>query len=408
MFYPPVSGGKILAFNHVRFLSQFYEVEILTPEPKEKHQTMPGDVLSQLGKVHYVDLAYHRLTKGPDSLSYMLRNYPRAVFARYPIVDIYDFYGHPDVQKLIKDDFDLIQLFHSWFFHPFLNQRRGKLFLVQHNYEYEYWRQMALALVEQKKYFRGLCYWLGSGKIFRQEKEAVNAAYVVLALSERERKIFQQVYGLKERCHVVNPGIDIAPFQVLQDIDLTSDGREPFSMIYVGSLNTPQHAAGVISFIKDVYPLLKKVLPLGCCFCLVGADPVDAIKQLADHDPSITLTGFVSDVKPWIRKADLYIVPLTYGSGIRFKIMEAMAMGKPVVSTKKGAEGLEIEKAGVIVVDEIRDFVSAISALAIDRKALLRMGKDNRSYAIENFNCERIFINKILPIYQALIKLADA
>ena len=106
-----------------------------------------------------------------------------------------------------------------------------------------------------------MCYWLGSGKIFRQEKEAVNEADLVLALSERERKIFQQVYGLRERCHVVNPGIDIAPFRALPDIDLPSDGKGPFSMIYVGSLNTPQHAAGVISFIKEAYPLLKKNLP---------------------------------------------------------------------------------------------------------------------------------------------------
>jgi len=403
MFFPPVSGGRILIYNHVRLLSKFYEVEIVTPDSKDDSPNFPDQGLHAIGKVHYVKFPNQQLMKKPESWGYMLRHYPKAILARYPIVHIYDFYAHPDVQKLIKDDFDVIQLNQSWYYHPELKHRRGKLLLVSQNYEYEYWRGMAKALFHQKEYIRGVSYWLGSGKIFHQEQEAMGEADGVLALSERECRIFNEVYRLKGKCHAVNPGIDISSCRESQRLDTPSDTKKTLDLIYVGSLNAPQNADGLISFIKEIYPILKKLSPFSCRLILVGGNPVAALQKLAKEDPSIVLTGLVDDVKPWIKKSDIYIVPLKHGSGIRFKIMEAMAMGKPVISTRKGAEGLDVEGAGVIIVDKFQDFVEAILSLTKDRKLLLQMEQTNIDFANKNFDCEKIFHDKILPIYRAMI-----
>ena len=136
----------------------------------------------------------------------------------------------------------------------------------------------------------------------------------------------------------------------------SKNGMKPHSLVFTGSMDWEPNNDAIFYFIKHIYPLIKKKVQ-EISFTIVGRDPSDALIKLASKDKSIELTGRVDDVRPYIANSCLYIVPLRIGGGTRLKILEAMAMGKTVISTSIGAEGLEVtSEENIILADEPQVF----------------------------------------------------
>ena len=108
-------------------------------------------------------------------------------------------------------------------------------------------------------------------------------------------------------------------------------------MIFTGSMDWLPNEDAMLFFCRDVLPLIRAAEP-GVRLTIVGRTPTPAVRKLAD-DAGIRVTGRVDDVRPYMKDAAVYVVPLRIGGGTRLKIFEAMAMGKAVVSTTVGAEG---------------------------------------------------------------------
>jgi len=395
-FYPPDGGGKIRIYNNVKSLSKLYDLHILIPTPSSNRDIKGLKFLSKSYNIYSINIK-HFLDSFPLTKNFYFLL--RSIFAKYPISGIYEFYSNPQVIKLIKSDFSFIQLEHSWWYHSILKKRKGKLIIIEHNYEYEYWKELGRSLLKQKKYVTGLKYIIGSLKILQQEQEALKDADLILTVSERETNILKK-FALKGNIYTVPSGIDTTLY-TNYSLDVKRQDDYIY-LIYVGSLNTPQTAEGAIFFIKEIWPLLKQS-PFKYKLYLVGRDPVRELEKLASEDQNIILTGFVEDVRLYIAKSHIYIVPLRYGSGIRLKIMEAMAMGKPIVSTKKGAEGLNLHNCGLIIADRPDDFAKAIVKLSKDDNLREKFGRINIKYAQEHFDWENIFVKKALPLYQRII-----
>jgi len=122
------------------------------------------------------------------------------------------------------------------------------------------------------------------------------------------------------------------------------------------------------------------------CFSIVGRNPSALLREVAE-EADVTVTGTVDDVRPWMARADVYVVPLRVGGGTRLKIFEALAMGKAVVSTTIGAEGLPL-RSGVhfIQVDEARAFATQVVKLLRDRVQQQRLGAAGRALVAEHFS----------------------
>jgi glycosyltransferase involved in cell wall biosynthesis len=137
-------------------------------------------------------------------------------------------------------------------------------------------------------------------------------------------------------------------------------------------------------------------------FWVVGRDPGPRLAALA-RDPRVTLTGAVEDVRPYLARATVVIVPMRLGSGTRIKIMEALAMGKAVVSTRAGAEGLRVVPGRYLVVaDDPAAFAAEVVRLARDPAERQRLGREGRALVEAEYDWRVV----LAPMSQAVDEVA--
>ena len=147
---------------------------------------------------------------------------------------------------------------------------------------------------------------------------------------------------------------------------------------------------GMRYFLMEIASLLDERLE-EWSLTVVGRNPSDAMQSLAKQFSNVTLTGWVDDVRPYLEEAGLCIVPLRIGGGTRMKIYEAMAMGKAVVATTVGAEGLEVEDGRDIrLVDQPNDIADAIAELITNEPKRRAMEASARLLVEENFSWSRV------------------
>jgi glycosyltransferase involved in cell wall biosynthesis len=155
----------------------------------------------------------------------------------------------------------------------------------------------------------------------------------VLVLTAQERFVLQR-YDPHLRVNVIPCGVDTRYFRPAKD------GTEE-CLLFTGHYESEPNRDAVLWFADRVWPIVKKQRPM-LKFFVVGPGVVPEIRDLMKRDPSIVVTGEVEDVRPYMQKARVFLCPVRLGSGLRVKILEAMAAGVPVVSTTLGAEGIPL------------------------------------------------------------------
>ncbi len=171
----------------------------------------------------------------------------------------------------------------------------------------------------------------------------------------------------------------------------------PFSLVYSGLMGWQPNNDAALYFLKDIYPRIKASLASASKpadvlkFFIVGKQPSDAVKRLAQQDASITVTGWVEDVAVFLDQADVVVVPLRIGSGTRLKILEAMAKGRPVVSTSIGCEGLEVAHGeNILIADHPKDFADCVVALFNDASLRRRIASAGRALVEQRYDWKKI------------------
>jgi glycosyltransferase involved in cell wall biosynthesis len=185
--------------------------------------------------------------------------------------------------------------------------------------------------------------------------------------------------------------VDYIPAGVSVD-DFRSDALEdePTSIVTVALMNWLPNVVSTRWLIGSVMPLVWQHEP-GARLFVVGKDPPSSIRR--SHDGrKVVVTGFVSDVKPWMARAGVYAVPTRVGSGMRIKVLEALAMGKAVVSTRIGCEGIEglIDGVNVLLADSAEDFASAIVTLMREPDLRARLGSAGKNLVAERYRWEDV------------------
>ena len=200
---------------------------------------------------------------------------------------------------------------------------------------------------------------------------------VYLCSAADERRLLNQAPGV--RTAVIPNAADVEYYQP-RPTDPRPDGR---TVVYFGLLSTVPNIDGVIHFVQDIWPRIAEVYPEARCK-IIGGRPPPALLSLAG--PRVELTGFVSDLRPHLSAAAVVVVPLRLGGGTRLKIVEAMAMGKAIVSTTLGAEGIEaIPGRDLLVEDEPAAFANAVHRLLAEPSLAARIGRSARQLAVERY-----------------------
>ena len=228
--------------------------------------------------------------------------------------------------------------------------------LFQHNVEAMIWKRHVehAGSPLRRSYFRRQ-----ARLMLDYEGQACRVAKTIIAVSEADAETMRTLYGVS-RITAVPTGVDVSFFRPSQEAQPATD------LVFVGSMDWMPNIDGVVWFVNEVLPLIKKRLP-DCSLAVVGRTPGREVTELAQRESGIRITGTVADVRPWLWESKVSIVPLRIGGGTRLKIYEAMAAGTPVVSTTIGAEGLDISPGeNILIADEPDAFAEACLRLITD------------------------------------------
>ena len=213
-----------------------------------------------------------------------------------------------------------------------------------------------------------------------------------IAVSELDRRHLERLCP-GGRFAVVENGVDVRAF--VPD----PDAVEPNALVWVGGFHYYPNCEAVRFFIEEIYPRIKKE-KAEIKFYVVGSGVPDWLRRLATGDPSIVSTAYVDDPLPYIQRAGVFVAPILSGGGTKLKVLEAMAVGKAIVSTSIGVEGIEgKDQEHFMVADGPEAFSSGVVSLLNDRVLRERLGANARRRAMEKYDWEAI-CEAISRIYQ--------
>lgn len=264
---------------------------------------------------------------------------------------------------------------------------RPRLVFDDHNAEYLLQKRAFLADVRQPRRWLAAAYSLIQWRrLVRYESRVCRLAARVIAVSDADRQALQQlVPGLDVT--VVPNGVDLDFYR--PGIVAPAQGMDAASLVFTGKMDYRPNVDAVLWFVDEVLPLIAAQVP-EVHFYAVGQSPHPRLARLAGH-PRVTLTGRVPDTRPYIAGAGVYVVPLRIGGGTRLKVLEAMAMGQALVSTRLGCDGFAFEDGReVLYADEPATFAAAVVALLRDRGRATALGQNARACVEANFGWDAI------------------
>ncbi len=186
------------------------------------------------------------------------------------------------------------------------------------------------------------------------------------------------------RTHLVENGVDTEFFRPVEGTE------EADTLIFSGMLNWEPNVEGIQYFVQVIWPLILRERPRARLY-LAGRDPLPSISHLQSHNRGIVVVPNPDDMRPWTGRAMVFVCPLLTGGGTRLKILDALAMGKPVVSTSVGGEGLRVKNdEHLLVADNPKDFAAAVCRLLGDEGDRRRLGKAGRALVEKEYNWEVI------------------
>ena len=182
--------------------------------------------------------------------------------------------------------------------------------------------------------------------------------------------------------------------------------RQKNALVYNGSLTYSANYDAMRWFLADIYPLIRQGMP-DVSLSITGSIHGVKLAGLA-LDASTTLTGHVADVRIPVAKAAICVIPIRQGSGTRLKILEAMALGTPVVSTSKGAEGLEVVAGRhLLIADTARDFANNVTSLLGDPALRERLSSNARSLVKERYDWQLIGKRFVSMVEESVFQSTD-
>lgn len=295
------------------------------------------------------------------------------------------------VELLEKEQFDVVQL-EMLYMAPYVETIRehskAMIVLRAHNVEHKIWERIA----KETKFFLKRWYINHLAKTLKDyELSALETVDGVAAITRKDAAFFRK-YCSKP---VIDIPYGVYPEEFTPKYDIESTPK----FYHIGSMNWMPNSEGIRWFIEEVLPKTVEKVP-GFVYHLAGRNMPEWLKTLKNKH--VDVVGEVPDAKAFVTNNDVAIVPLLSGSGIRIKIIESMALGKTVITTRVGAEGiLYDEEVNVIIAENIAKMVEAIRAINENPQIAVRIGQAARKLVEENYDNRKI-IARLLMFYEQI------
>jgi len=231
--------------------------------------------------------------------------------------------------------------------------------------------------------------------IRKLEGRACRRAQVVLAVSEQDKLALQEVAGESAPIEVVPITVDAEVFTAI----LETRSPEADRLLTIGTMFWLPNSEGVMWWLREGYEQLRVMRP-ELTYDIVGARPPRALQELAEPCEGVRLHGYVADAVPFWTQASALAVPLLSGGGVRVKILEAMAMGVPVISTTLGCEGLDVQDGvHLLVADSPAAFAQACARVLQDSDLARHLARNARQLILERYDA-KVALRTLDAVYE--------
>jgi len=393
--YPPHQGGAIRTYNLIVNLAPRHEIHLLSFVNSPNDLERAGPLRQYCQTIEVVPVPRRSslkrlLTTLFSPLPDMALRLPSAEF-RLRLA-----------ARLESERFDVVQV-ESIEMAPYAMSDTGwetenKPLWIFDDYNAEYvlqQRAFETDVRHPRRWIGALYSFIQWQKLRRYEAAVCQRVDRVLAVSEADKEILQKL-GPGVEVTVIPNGVDTRAYDPGQTYPLV---LEPHSVVFTGKMDFRPNIDAVLWFCHQVLPLIKTQVP-DVHFYIVGQKPTQRLRPLAE-DPAVTITGYVDEVQPYIAEAAVYAVPLRIGGGTRLKIMEAMALGKAIVSTSLGCEGYPVTSGRELVMaDTPQDFARCVVELLGDTRRRAELGLTGRRFVEERYDW-RAIVPRLERVYES-------
>jgi glycosyltransferase involved in cell wall biosynthesis len=348
--YPPNDGGRLGYFNPIKYLSRNNEVvlaSMIEPGELQYVSEMKNYCLGVETYLRPCGLDSWRLTRGllfdpPGSASKFwdsgFENVLRKCIARYAF-DIVEFehLNTAAYRRVVKN---------------------VPCILREHNVEYKVWERYAeQAQSNLEKWYVARC----APRVRAYEAKMAPRFARCLTVSNADARHLADV-APTARVEAIPSGVDTEYFYPSPEV-----AEEPYRMVLTGSFEWKPKQHNLRVLLAEIMPRIRANVPEATLY-VVGKGVPDELRRLGERTPGVTVTGMVPDVRPYLSQSSLVLNYLESGGGIALKVLEAMAMRKPVLSNSLGCEGIEVsDRREVCLADGPEDFAAAAARLLEDR-----------------------------------------
>lgn len=374
---PPDTGGKIRSYNILRELARHHSITFFSFHAAHQNDAHPA-LKNMFDHVVSVPLFLPVSKSGADMLDYVLRlpslqPYLITKYCRSEVRHKLRALLQQETPDVIVCDFVSPAGVIPW---------DGPIpkVLFTHNVEAVIWRRHHEVATNPVR--KAISWWEWQ-RMEAAERRYLRLADRVLTVSETDRDTFATFLN-PQKITVIPTGVDVDYFQPLPVKEV------PDSLVFTGSMDWLPNEDAIFWFVEAILPLIKEQCP-AVSLEVVGRNPSRKLQSLVETEKSVRLTGWVEDIRPFLARGSVCIVPLRVGGGTRLKIFEAMSMGKAVVSTSVGAEGLPVQTGeNILLSDAPNDFASSVITLLRDSNQRRRLGTAARILVYENYSWPRV------------------
>lgn len=267
-------------------------------------------------------------------------------------------------------------------------------FLCHHNIESAMMHRRSL---NERSFVKAGYFRQEAWKLARYERRVATSFTGHITVSADDSARLIQTVG-DVPCKVIPNGVDTEFFSPRPGVLQT-----PNSVVFAGGMSWYPNRDAMLFFANDIWPLLKARVP-DATATIIGKNPPEALRKLGERDPSFKVAGFVDDVRPYLTAAAVYICPIRDGGGTRLKLLDAMSMGKAIVSTTVAAEGLEtVPDKHLLLADTPTAFADSVARLFKDAGLRASLEGAARAHAERHFDWRLIGVN-LYETYRAAVQ----
>lgn len=385
--YPLLSGGQIRTYNLLKKLAKKHDITLFALIKNEAEKQYVAELEKYCKKV--------RVFKRSEK-PFTMKNIFKAAFSSYPFLVIRNHV--PETigairAELAQEQYDLIHA-ETFYMMPHLPQNNIPTILVEQTIEYLGYESYA------KKAFPVLRPFLNRDirKIKQWERYYWKVSDKLIVMSEEDKTFITKQIGDGQKIEVVANGVDSAWFNAVA----RQLPARP-TILSVGTFKWLPNVEAVNFLVQKIWPKLKQLQPKARLL-IVGNAPTSQVMAYGTKDASINVLGTIPDIRTAFKQSHVLVAPVFSGKGTRYKILEAMASGTPVVATKIAVEGLGVRHGThVLTSNSAATMAQFIAKLLTDQALWQKLSKNGRAFVSQEFDWASIS-QKLDMIYKEIGK----